>query len=106
MDKSELKVGQRVVLVTDLTKDGPHTSGFRNPVLVPGTTGTVVWTGNSLLGIYEAAVQWDVPETYDLHTCGDLIDSCTGYYVQALHIEPLDHEYDDDICEGAVSNLF
>ena len=106
MDKSELKVGQRVVLVVDLTEDSLYTFGFYNPVLVPGTTGTVVGTGNFSLSLYEAAVQWDVPETYDLHTCGGLIDSCTGYYVKALYIEPLDHEYDDDICESAVSNLF
>lgn len=83
----DVYVGQNICLMEDLTD---LTDSYYRCLSLPiGTYGVVVSLDHK--GVHrEVGVDWDVQETDALHSIGGIISTCTGFYVKAAFIEPVE----------------
>lgn len=109
MNVSDMYVGQRVVLVEDLTSEVALKAFCSTRALDIGATGTIkeILAAGSVGG-FDAGVDWDVPPDPGghLHTLNDTLKDHTGFYIKAEFVEPVDNIEDFKCDYAPVESLF
>ena len=106
MNVSDMYVGQRVVLVEDLTSEVARDAFCFTYVLRVGATGTIKDI-TPHTDIFDAGVDWDVPPSNHLnHLRNNILKNRTGFYITAEFVEPVDNIEDFKCDYTPVESLF